>query len=209
MAAQITQTLHDSLDLLEVCNQLPDDPPPARSLPTARRRLGLDVDSHIQKIPTCDKCYKVYTQATIDRMQNPTCKEKNCRGNVWRLKRCAPREGNPLDLTDDGQTYKRSPIKYLSYSPLIPALRRFLMRPDFVANLRDPALDGIDIATDRTPSTRMNDIYDGTAWKMQEIGLRRVVRPDGSVRDIEDRPGSRKKLCECEVGLNMFINIDW
>lgn len=73
--------------------------------------------------------------------------------------------------------------------------------------MRDTAIDN-----DRHPLTDeelMQDIYDGTEWVKQEIGLKRMVEQDGSIIDVEDTPGSRCSLFSCEVGLSMTINIDW
>ncbi|KAG2029484.1 hypothetical protein BDR03DRAFT_1018321 [Suillus americanus] len=110
---------------------------------------------------------------------------------------------------DGGEFYDHdydTPLEILTYCPLIKAVKRFLLRLTFIDNMQDAAVD-----KDRHPLTDdelMQDIYDGTEWLRQEIGLKRVVEQDGSIID-EATPGSRCSLFSCEVGVSMTINIDW
>ncbi|KAG2033930.1 hypothetical protein BDR03DRAFT_1013931 [Suillus americanus] len=110
---------------------------------------------------------------------------------------------------DGGEFYDHdydTPLEILTYCPLIKAVKRFLLWLTFIDNMRDAAVD-----KDRHPLTDdelMQDIYDGTEWLRQEIGLKRVVEQDGSIID-EATPGSRCSLFSCEVGVSMTINIDW
>ena len=88
---------------------------------------------------------------------------------------------------------------------LIKGLRRMLMRPSFVNNL---------VTTEATnqpfdEDTQMFDIQDSPAYRAQEIGLKRGVDKDGTVRDIEASPGSRQRLESCDIGLGMTLNMDW
>lgn len=85
------------------------------------------------------------------------------------------------------------------------------LRPDFVANLRDPELDRQAEADfeNRGDHYVMTDIHDAAAWLKGEIGLRREVGVDGKVKDVEVAPGSRKKIIAVLYGLRFTINLDW
>ncbi|TFK48361.1 hypothetical protein OE88DRAFT_1684365 [Heliocybe sulcata] len=200
--AASTRKLLDSLDIISSFQSLPNHPKPAKSLVTVKRRLGLHPDDFIIQYPICTSCYKHYSRDKIDLLPLPKCQVKKCKGIVYREKRYAghPKKGEEY-------SFRRVPAKIQPYSPLIPAVRRFLMRPDFIANLRDTSCD-----SQRSPipdDEPMKDIYDGTGWSGFDVGLKRTVRHDGGISDIEVAPGSRQRLVDCDVGLNMAINMDW
>lgn len=54
----------------------------------------------------------------------------------------------------------------------------------------------------------MHDVYDGTAWREAEVGLRREY-VDGEVRDEELEPSSRHKVVSYRYGHHFAINLDW
>lgn len=102
---------------------------------------------------------------------------------------------------------KRMPAKIQPYSSLVKAIQRFLQCPDFVGSLRDTSGDS------RCPpissSTLMTDLHDGRLWGALPIGLKCIVNEQGHVQDVDESPGSRKNLLDCEVGLSMTLNVDW
>lgn len=194
--------LCDTYDIIRICGKLPTYPKPAKSLSTAKKRLGLDIDSYIERIPICTACFKPYSLEDIEQLNSPSCTVSRCNGVVYHIK-------HTLDnnLRTHAATEKRVPAKIQPYASLITALRRFCMRADFVANLRDSSGD-----TNRTrvaDDELMYDIYDSEAWGSFEVGLQRVVDADGSVRDVEIAPGTRQSLIQCDLGLSLTLNVDW
>lgn len=137
-------------------------------------------------------------------MVSPQCTEKDaervtkpCGGVVYELK--AHSNGGKT-------TQKRVPVKTFPYSSPLRTVQRFMNQPGFAELLRDSRPD-----TDR-PSLasheKMYDIYDGTAWREQEVGLKREYS-DGEVRDVEIRPGSRRRIATYKYGLQFAVNLDW
>ncbi|KAG1849038.1 hypothetical protein F4604DRAFT_1935130 [Suillus subluteus] len=181
----------------------PEDPltlvPAFRQTPP--KHLGLQVDDYLDEKAICTKCNKFYSPRDIQNLLSPDCTVRRCQGIVYRTK-----HERPDEVTGEERS-KQIPAKILTYCPLIKAVERFLLRPTFIDNMRDTAVD-----KDRHPLTDdelMQDIYDGTEWLKQVIGLKRVVEQDGSIINVEATPGSRCSLFSCEVGLSMTINIDW
>ncbi|KAJ7120571.1 hypothetical protein C8R43DRAFT_1136739 [Mycena crocata] len=174
--SESNQQLLDGLDIIAMCNSLPDAsfPKPATTLVTAKRRLGLDVDADIVTVPICTR-------------------EK-------RMSRFV--EGEP-----DAAVMKHIPAKIHAYVPIEKTVARFLLRADFVRNLRDSSKDAE--RPEPTEFSVMQDIHDAAGWTQLEVGLKRVINADESVRDVEVFPGSRKKLVLCEIGLNITLNMDW
>ncbi|KAF8119204.1 hypothetical protein EV363DRAFT_1400949 [Boletus edulis] len=196
-----TNQLQDGLDIIELCGTLPTNPAPRRSLASVKKDLGLQVDDFIRRLPICDVCYKCYTTADIDTLGSPRCTVPRCQGSVYRTKRVHSKN-SPIDTVE-----KRVPAKFLSYSPLIKALAQFLKRPTFVEHLRDTSQDLRRLPL--TDDESMHDIHDGTEWTTLELGLKRVLHPDGRIEDIEEFPGSRRSLFSCDLGLSVTVNIDW
>ena len=95
----------------------------AKTLSTAKQRLGLDYNKYIEKIPICDKCYKNYTYEDIKRLLSPSCTVKQCKGKVYQVKWTASIEGDETDLIE-----KRNPIRILPYISLIKGLCWMLMK---------------------------------------------------------------------------------
>jgi hypothetical protein len=129
-----TRRITEDLDILDAAGILPTNPAPARTLVTAKRRLGLDIDLYIHKQPICTVCFKHYSLDDIDKLQESNCTVSKCKGQVYREKRLAGPPGSEPKL-------KRVPAKIQQYAPWDLALRRMMIRPDFVAALRDSSED--------------------------------------------------------------------
>ena len=114
---QATDHLHNGLDLIALCGALPTFPVPRRSLVTVKKDLGLQVNDFITKIPICDVCYKCYSFTDIETLESPRCKVPHCPGTIYRTK---------CQFTDESSGpdhIKRTPSKYLTYCPLIKAIK--------------------------------------------------------------------------------------
>ena len=173
---------------------------PAKTLSTAKRRLGLDYNKYIEKIPICDKCYKNYTYEDIKRLLSSSCTVKQSKGKVYQVKQTASIKGDETDPVE-----KRNPMKILPYISLIKGLHQMLMRLSFVDNL----VASGDLEEPFDENTWMFNIQNSPAYKTQEIGLKQVVNDNGTVQDIEVSPGSHKQLESCDIGLGLTINMDW
>jgi len=73
----------EDLDILDAAGILPTNPAPARTLVTAKRRLGLDVDLYIHKQPICTVCYKHYSLEDIAKLSDSNCTVRRCKGQVY------------------------------------------------------------------------------------------------------------------------------
>ena len=98
-----------ALDVLEVAGLLPLYPIPARTLVTAKRRLGIDVDKYIIKQPICTVCFKNYSAEEIEALENENCTVRRCKGIVYHTKRTA----GPANTE---ATTKRVPAKIQPYA---------------------------------------------------------------------------------------------
>jgi hypothetical protein len=189
-----------ALDVLEVAGLLPLYPIPARTLVTAKRRLGIDVDQYIIKQPICTVCFKNYSAEEIEALENENCTVRRCKGIVYHTKRTA----GPANTE---ATTKRVPAKIQPYAPWDLTIRRMFIRPDFVAALRNPELDAN--RAEQEDDNLMFDIHDGRTRREGEVGLRRVFPLNGLPYDEEVRPGARRKLMTYKWGLQVTINLDW
>ena len=192
------QQLTDSLDLLELVHALPTSPKPATTLVTARSRLGLDIDVDIEERAICTICFKHYSSEAILLMVNRSCTEKRCKGIIYRE-----------ETTTKGcnTITKRVPMKIQPYSSLIKFLHRLLARPGFTNLLRDSTDD-----VGRQPHDchfPMSDIHDGDLWPQHQLGLKHVIRDNGSVRGIPFGRDSGCPLISNRFGFNFTINLDW
>ncbi|KIJ07324.1 hypothetical protein PAXINDRAFT_182502 [Paxillus involutus ATCC 200175] len=193
-----TEGLRERLDILKLADSLPAAPAPATTLATAKSRLGLNVDDYIEKRPICTVCYKHYSIPDIELLGSPRCTVPRCLGEVYRIKRQKSTTG---EITE-----RRLPAKIQPYCYWIPALRRMLLRPDFIAALWDPAKA-------RPPPqdefSALDDVHDGLRWRQAEVGLRREFELGSPAQDIEVVPGSRQSI-SCDIlGLQITINLDW
>ncbi|KAI0748334.1 hypothetical protein C8Q80DRAFT_1103489 [Daedaleopsis nitida] len=189
--------LCDTLDALDGWGDipLPVYPKPARTLVTARRRLGLNVDDFIEKRPICTSCFKFYSPGDILKLDSPACIVPRCSGVLYRLKR------------DVDGVEKRIPAKIQPYAPLIKALQRFFLRPDFVKHFRLPSeRPGQDSLAD---DAYMHDFDNGAIYGTYPLDLERIRLPDGSIADVKIRRGPQRTLMSVDIGVSLTINVDW
>ncbi|KAH9935806.1 hypothetical protein B0H21DRAFT_878742 [Amylocystis lapponica] len=197
--------LRDTYEIIDLCGTLPTLPKPAKSLVTAKRRLGLAVDDYIERIPICTVCFKPYTQDEIDSMDGPDCVSPRCQGIVYRIKHLLAPSGEAR--ASQMQVAKRIPAKIQPYTSPILALRRMCLRRDFIESLRDASGD-----LNRLPlpdNSLMHDFHDAKAWGSFRVGMKRVVDEECNVSDEEILPGTGKSLLECDLGLSFTLNVDW
>ncbi|KAG8977116.1 hypothetical protein FRB93_012274 [Tulasnella sp. JGI-2019a] len=175
----------------------PHHPKPVTTLFSAKRRLRIDPNEFIEQRPICNDCFKHYSHSVIADMASPKCTEPLCKGSVYEIK---------ITSKDGIDTEWRVPLKIYPYCSPTATIKRYMTRPGFTALLRDSRADA-----DRpplAPDERMHDIYDGSHWRSQEVGLQRKYE-DGKVVDSEVFPGSRRKLVSYRYGLQFVVNLDW
>ncbi|KAG6875878.1 hypothetical protein C0993_006939 [Termitomyces sp. T159_Od127] len=131
-------------------------PRPAKTLKTAKRRLGLDSDAYIVQIPICTVCFKLYTHEDIKAAYSPNCTGHRCQGIFYHEKWTATATGTNVDNEDAGM--KCIPAKIHCYSPIEKAVARFLLCQDFVENLQNTSQDSDQPSI--TDETIMHDIHD-------------------------------------------------
>ena len=193
---QASKQISDGLDIIEESTgSLPVFPKPARSLATAKRLLGLDIDDYIDRRAICTACYKHYSPAEIAVLPSPSCTVQRCLGHVYSIKR----DGDGLE--------KRVPAKIQTYSSFMKALQRFLLRPDFVQNLIFPSsFPDRRLLSEDEP---MHDFHDGEAFGGLVLGLERIKLADGSIADCQMYTGTLITLKSVPYGLSLSIYIDW
>ena len=200
------RVLRTALKIASLYELLPTHPKPATTVPTAARRLGINVDDYIRRIPICDACFKPYTLAEINNLDSPRCVGKGCKDSVV-YKVTGKRARAPGDDGECGDVEVRVPKKIQPYNSIIGGLRRMLLRSDFVNNLVN--MDAYVNRPPRPSDEPMRDIHDGTRFGQLSMGMKRVLNPDGTISEVEVQPGSKRKLAECELGLSGTLNIDW
>ncbi|KAL1949361.1 hypothetical protein VTO73DRAFT_8242 [Trametes versicolor] len=205
--AESQDRLNDELDLIEMCH--PDGLPvlprkPARSLATAKKRLGLDVDSYLYQQPVCTVCFRDYTQEDIDALPSPGCLTPRCKGIVY-IETSKRTPSGPQD--NEHGAYKRVPAKYTLTAPLLKALPRFMGRKDFMKSY-DKSIKPLDRAP-LGPSEHMHDIQDARAYRATLLDQKRVRLPDGTVRDEKAYAGPVRTLYCVRYGMSFTINLDW
>ncbi|KAF8599098.1 hypothetical protein BDV93DRAFT_407383, partial [Ceratobasidium sp. AG-I] len=182
-----------TLDCLELAGALTSEYTPVRSLPAVRRHLGLETDIFMIRQPVCTECFKPYSLEDINSADTSKCTTMDCDGEFWQIV-----------LRKNLET--RSPAKYVTYSKLVPALRRMFLRPDFVQLLRS----GHEAHQEHLRNNGvMHDICDGVVWASARVGMRRSFRTDGSVCDEPQALGSEHAVADLGYGLVGSLNIDW
>jgi hypothetical protein len=107
--------LNGELKIIALCGALPTHPRPARTIITAKRRLGLEIDDYIEWRPICNVCYKFYSYDTIKNATSPNCTQPQCKGIFYREKRGFQDDiDNNRDMDTD-QYMKRMPAKIQPY----------------------------------------------------------------------------------------------
>lgn len=189
-----TQSLNMTLDIIEATGTLPDVPAPARTLATAKRRLGIDPDALIIQYAICPKCWKHHTPEQMGALESPKCATLNCSGEIYE------------EFQDSGGNTKRRAIKILPQVSLIHSLRRLVRRKGFRKLL---------LKTDTNENRNdddtfvMTDMHDGSIWHELKTGIQREVGNLGSVRDMPITEGSERKVTENAFGLILSVNLDW
>ncbi|KAE9387733.1 hypothetical protein BT96DRAFT_837285 [Gymnopus androsaceus JB14] len=189
-----TQSLNMTLDIIEATGTLPDVPAPARTLATAKRRLGIDPDALIIQYAICPKCWKHHTPEQMGALESPKCATLNCSGEIYE------------EFQDSSGNTKRRAIKIMPQVSLIHSLHCLVCRKGFRKLL---------LKTD-TPENRndddtfvMTDMHDGSIWHELKTGIQREVGNLGSVRDMPITEGSERKVTENAFGLVLPVNLDW
>ncbi|TBU28855.1 hypothetical protein BD311DRAFT_838001 [Dichomitus squalens] len=198
--------LTDELTIINLClGMLPNTPrKPARSLVTARRRLGLNVNDYIELKAVCTKCFKVFSTDEIAALNSPECTESKCPGRVYNETR--KRSGPAIPGEEDG-AFKRVPAKVAAYAPLLKALPRYFLRKEFVEDL--------DTSTHTEPPRTlaehepMYDLQDAEAYRSTVLDHARTILQDGSVQDVKVFSGAQRTLRSVRYGQSFTINIDW
>ncbi|KAJ2926230.1 hypothetical protein H1R20_g10867, partial [Candolleomyces eurysporus] len=140
---QTEANLRASLDMLKVAGVLPVFPVPARTLRTARRRIGVDPDQWIIQYAACPQCWKLFTPTAVRNLENPSCTTENCTGEIYTV----------------GESGKRRPCKIIPQVSLIQSLRRMLLRKGFREKIRDSR--NTPVGQNDDPNFVMKDMYDG------------------------------------------------
>lgn len=181
----VEASLSVSLGGYTLLGALPTRPKPVTTLPSVRRRLGLDIDDYMSRKPLCSVCYKIYNFEDINTTAKPDCTRPDCHGAYWELS------------SDDTM---RKPIRVIAYGGVIASLRRMFMRPEFVALLHS----GAEAHMSHGSNEMLHDVCDGAAWGDGKFGLERVFA--GGV--VQDRPLSLPAL---SLGFGLFasVNLDW
>ncbi|EJF67325.1 hypothetical protein DICSQDRAFT_46259 [Dichomitus squalens LYAD-421 SS1] len=198
--------LNDELAVIQLClGTLPTTPrKPARSLVTARKRLGLNVNDYIETKAVCTKCFKIYSTDNIMALESPQCTVHRCPGIIYNETR---KRSGPLNMEEDDRAFRRVPAKVATYAPLLKVLPRFFLREEFVRDL--------DRTTDITPhdvlgkNEYMYDFHDAEAYRSTLLDHARTVHQDGSVQDIKVFSGARRTLRSVRYGQSFTLNLDW
>jgi hypothetical protein len=130
-------TLHATISSISA-RYLPEEIPGlsnmARTLPTLKKRLGLNTAQYIKYYFVCDTCWKRHDPEDLYKLKSPACLVESCPGILYTV---APKNSHtypteePLD--EDESTLptseKRTPKKLFPYAPLDRALQRILLKP--------------------------------------------------------------------------------
>lgn len=180
-------SLNSMLDGYRLAGNLPARPKPVTTLPSVRRRLGIDIESYITQRPMCSECYFIYTFDEIKSSGTPACTQVGCNGVFWKT----PPDNQSL----------RTPVCVAAYCSVLASLRRLFMRPDFLASLDAGRRAHESHLQD---DTVLHDICDGTGWCSESFGLERHVDELGTVSD--SRVAHSVSL---GFGLYAGLNLDW
>lgn len=80
---QATILLNSALNSLLIAGVLPTEPKPARSLVSAKRRLGIDPDEHIILYAVCPVCWKHTLVSNLNSLASPACIVNGCNGKIY------------------------------------------------------------------------------------------------------------------------------
>ncbi|EAU82786.2 hypothetical protein CC1G_10905 [Coprinopsis cinerea okayama7 len=187
--------LASTIDMFEVAGTLPDLPVPARTLQSAKRRLGIDPDEYIIQFAACPKCWKHYTPKQMQHLESPACTVEGCPGTVYDTYLNAEKKE------------KRRPVMIIPHVPLLVALQSILGRKGMREMIRDSRGQPLDQNSD--PNFVMSDMHDGTMWQELRTHVHRQVGNHGTVQDLDEHGGEGRRLTEHRFGLHLVVNIDW
>ncbi|ESK92907.1 hypothetical protein Moror_9063 [Moniliophthora roreri MCA 2997] len=105
-----SESLEMMLDVLKAARCIPEDCTPVKTLQSAKRRLGLNPDTHIIQYSICPQCWRHYNPQEVRELESPACTSDNCDGVVYTEK-----------CTASGDT-KQHPIKIIPQVSLIQSL---------------------------------------------------------------------------------------
>ncbi|KAG2743727.1 hypothetical protein P692DRAFT_20704639, partial [Suillus brevipes Sb2] len=182
----------------------------ARTLPTAERRLGVNLASIITYLFVCPTCWQVHDPLTLyDEDLRAQCGEEDCEGILYTTK-----------LLASGKS-KRKPTKVLPYVAPRRAIQHWLLRPGKYQELQQWRRDGDEPrqvpATHAQgenafadPSYPMHDMHDAWGWRAIRAGLQRVYYDNGQLRVSDDDVHNlQQRFVSLPCGLIWQINLDW
>ncbi|KAI0092819.1 hypothetical protein BDY19DRAFT_903565 [Irpex rosettiformis] len=203
------ETLYETLKEREVsgAEPIPNLENMARTLRTVERRLGVDPDKYIVYYFLCDVCWARHHPSELNELKTPLCEKDECTGRLWSAKRL--RKG-----------ITRIPNKVLATCPIVPQIRRILMRPGKFEELQhwrtyhdDPGPAAPEtheqFKESLDPNRPLNDVYDGWAWRAAQAGLeRRTGTGEWGVEDL-DAKNLNQQFVRLPNGILAMVNIDW
>ncbi|TEB20556.1 hypothetical protein FA13DRAFT_1644436 [Coprinellus micaceus] len=187
------QNLDSQLNMLAAAGALPDYPPPAWTLETVKRRVGIDPKAWVIKYAACPKCWKLYAPEALETMEGPACTAEDCDGVIYELK--APKKK------------KRRLFLMIPQVSLIDSIRRMVRRKGYRKKFRDSR--NRPTRQNNDPNFVMKDIYDGEMWDSLKTGINWERGDRDSVRDVGRGGGEGENLSSHRYGLHMTVNLDW
>ncbi|KAJ7348718.1 hypothetical protein DFH08DRAFT_698508, partial [Mycena albidolilacea] len=160
----------------------------ARTLPTVEKQLGVSTDELIIYLFLCPTCWKPHFPAELARLESPDCKERDCDGKLYTVKRLSSgaEKRTPLGKVSQWQEWRG---------------------PDDGAGKREPSkLKGYAAFPD--PNKPMTDITDGWGWRAIQAGLERRRNGVWEVRDV-DVLELKQQFVALPNGIVIQIHIDW
>ncbi|KAF8968992.1 hypothetical protein BDZ97DRAFT_1754924 [Flammula alnicola] len=131
----------------------------------------------------------------MNSLDSPACTAPSCDGLIFK------------ETVDSRKRVKRHPIKIIPHVSLLQSVRHMVRRKGFRRLVRDSRNTPSNQNSD--PDFIMKDMHDGNIWHDLETGIKREVGNLGTVRDVPNAPGTKKKLTDHRFGLHMNINLDW
>ncbi|GBE82298.1 hypothetical protein SCP_0406820 [Sparassis crispa] len=192
-----TQQLNRSLDCLDAqAGELPINPQPARTLATARQRLGIDPDAWIIQYAICPVCWKHHTLNELKELASPDCTVPGCSGKIY------------VEVLDSSGRTRRDPIKINPQVSIVESIRRMMMHPGFARSLCD--FCSHQAGRNNDEDYQMEDIYDGDMLFKLQTGTVWEVNSMGTVRDrLCENGANATKLVSHRYGLALSMNLDW
>lgn len=179
----------------------------ARTLPTAERRLGVNLDSIITYLFICLSCWQVHDPLTLyNEDLQEQCREEDCEGILYTTK-----------LLASGKL-KCKPTKVLPYVAPRRAIQHWLLRPGKYEELQQWRRDGDEphqvpathAGGDNVfaePSNPMHDMHDAWGWRAIRAGLQHVYYDNGQLRVLDDNVHNlQQRFVSLPCGLVWQIN---